>query len=216
MAEYTSILLEVHYLPNIQYFSKFLLYDQVILEAFEHYAKGSYRNRSFIAGVNGPLMLSIPLKRGKNQQMPITATQISYDMPWQSHHWHSIKSAYGNAPYFDYYADELKPFFNKKVPNLFEWNTGLIKKFLELLDLEKDFQLTKKYEMTLESTIYDGRNQVHPKKKLTIDPNFKLKPYAQVFKEKTGFLGNLSILDLIFCTGPQAIDILMTTIPNKY
>ena len=110
----STAVLALHYLPCIQYFSKFILFQEVHIEQHEHYQKGSYRNRCHIAGVNGILRLSVPLKSGKNQKMPVRKVRISYDEPWQAHHWTSIRSAYGNAPYFEHYADQIAPFFQQK------------------------------------------------------------------------------------------------------
>ena len=119
------ILLETQYLPSIQYCSKFCSADPVVIEQHENYRKGTYRNRSHIASANGLLRLTIPLQKGKNQQQNIRTVRIAYNQPWQAQHWTSIQSAYGNSPFFEFYADELQPFFKKKETFLWDWNFQL-------------------------------------------------------------------------------------------
>ncbi|MEZ4949950.1 MAG: WbqC family protein [Saprospiraceae bacterium] len=104
-------LIELHYLPNIQYMSKWYLYDEIILEGSENYSKGGFRNRCMIATSLGAKRLSIPLQKGKNNQTSIKEVKIAYDQDWQTQHWRSIKTAYNSAPYFEFYADQLMTFF---------------------------------------------------------------------------------------------------------
>lgn len=201
----TAVLLELQYLPCVQYFSKLAHYPVVYIEAEENYQKGSYRNRCHIAGANGLLRLSIPLKQGKNEQQNIREVEIAYKEPWQSQHWNSIRSAYGNAPYFEFYAGQLKPHFEEKPAFLFDFSYGLLQTLLELLQLDASLRLTDAYEKETPKSLLDLRNAIHPKKhRRRADTHFTPAPYPQVFLEKHGFLPNLSILDLLFCTGPQA------------
>lgn len=201
-----SVLLEAHYLPSVQYFTKLIKYPILILEAHENYQKGSYRNRCHIAGANGLMRLSIPLRKGKNKQLGILQTEISYDEPWISQHWHSIKSAYGNAPYFPYYQDELQDVFQQKPRFLFEWNKALVQLVIDLLQLPIEIRESDHYSTSVSDEIHDLRGHIHPKShRQQVDHNFQAVPYPQLFEERHGFLPNLSILDLLFCTGPQAI-----------
>ncbi|MCO6480288.1 MAG: WbqC family protein [Phaeodactylibacter sp.] len=201
----TAVLLELHYLPCVQYFSKLAHYPVVYIEAEENYQKGSYRNRCHIAGANGLLRLSIPLKQGKNEQQNIREVEIAYKEPWQSQHWNSIRSAYGNAPYFEFYAGQLRPHFERKPTFLFDFSYSLLQTLLELLQMDVSLRLADAYERETPEGMLDLRNTIHPKKQRRWpDPHFTSIPYPQVFLEKHGFLPNLSILDLLFCTGPQA------------
>lgn len=205
MEQHASILLELHYLPSIQYFSKLLAYDKTHIEQHENYLKGSYRNRCHLVGANGLQRLSIPLKSGKNKQTPIREVQISYAENWKNHHWASIRSAYGRAPYFEHFADELAPYFQKKHTFLYDFNWELLLLLVELLQLDVDIQPTASYEKQVSNEIFDFRNGIFPKKhRQKEDTQFKPIAYPQVFEERHGFLSNLSILDLLFCTGPQA------------
>ncbi|MFK7807978.1 MAG: WbqC family protein [Saprospiraceae bacterium] len=212
-----SLLIELQYLPPVQYFAKFAQYESVLLEQKENYTKGSYRNRCYIAGANGVLLLSIPLEKGKNEQQNIRQTRIANDKGlWQNQHWRAIRSAYGNSPFFDYYADGLESFYKKEYEYLFDFSLDLLKWLLEKLRLETTIKFTETYEKEVAGNIADWRNGIHPKKhRQRKDPDFEAAYYAQAFEDRHGFLPNLSILDLLFCTGPQAGMVLEECLVSK-
>ena len=67
-------------------------------------------------------------------------------------------------------------------------------------------ELTEKFEKDTCDKVIDLRNRISPKKnKKMEDTGFNQVKYVQVFEAENGFLPNLSILDLIFCVGPEAI-----------
>jgi hypothetical protein len=201
-----TVLLELHYLPSIQYVSKLLQYPKVVLEQHENYSKGSYRNRCHLASSAGLLRLSLPLAGGKNQQQPIREVKLKYDEPWQSQHWTAIKSAYGKSPFFEHYEHQFLPIFQKKYLYLWEWNWDLLQVILDIISLEKNIQLTDQFEKEPIDGIVDFRNKISPKENnKEEDLDFKQAKYVQVFEAENGFLPNLSILDLIFCAGPEAV-----------
>ncbi len=209
-------LLELHYLPCIQYFTKFYLHSRVWIEQHEHYQKGSYRNRAHIASANGLLRLSIPLVKGKHQQQNIREVRIAYDEPWPTQHWQSIRSAYGNAPFFEYYSEHLQPIFHKRPTFLFDFNLELLQTLLGLLSIDCPVTLSTEYYKNIPDDWKDYRNLISPKNEQSpADPFFKGVKYVQVFEEKHGFLPNLSILDLLFCVGPGASMLLEASIPEN-
>jgi len=185
------------------------------MEQCEHYRKGSFRNRTYIAGANGTLRLTIPLRKGKNEQQSIEGVQIAYQLPWQQQHWQSIQSAYGNAPFFPFYADEFAPLFAEKVDLLVTWNRKLLVTILDCLGLDSTLKETNTWQDQLPPTMDDWRNAIHPKGHRRLpDPSWQPQPYPQVFREKHGFLPNLSILDLLFCAGPESVGILEGSIAD--
>lgn len=204
-----KILIELQYLPTLPYFSTLLQFEEIIIEQSENYTKGSFRNRTYIAGVNGKLRLSIPLLKGKNQQQSIKEVKISYAEAWHSAHWIAIQSAYGNSPFFEHYCDDIKSCFYKRPSFLFDFNLDLFHTLIKLLKIDLSISFSDEYHKNPHSGIIDFRNMIHPKKE--IDPlkiNYHSPTYAQVFQEKTGFIADLSVLDLLFCVGPQASQIL--------
>jgi len=196
-----TALIELHYFPSVAYFSQLCAHQEICIEQHENYQKGSYRNRCYIAGPNGRQRLSCFLKSGKNEQQSIREVQLSYKEAWHKQHWNSIKTAYGNAPYFEFYADDIQAILFKKHNYLFDLNLDLLKCITKQLSLNIDFGLSPNFTKVIkEKEIIDLRNSITPKQ---IDKSAPFQ-YAQVFEDRHGFLGNLSILDLLFCTGPEA------------
>jgi len=205
----SPVLLEIQYLPSVPYFSELLWHGQVFIEQHEHYQKGTYRNRCHIAAANGLTRLTIPLIKGKNEQQAIRDVRIAYYEPWQRQHWQSIRSAYGNAPFFEFYVDALQPFYEKPYPFLFDFNWELLQTLLQLLRMEITLSLSESYIDSSEEGWLDLRNSITPKQHLQgAGLQVLTKRYHQVFENKHDFLPNLSMLDALFCMGPQAVEIL--------
>ncbi len=212
MTNKSTILLELQYMPPVQYFAKLMMHDRLLLEAQENYVKTSYRNRCHIATVNGIQRLSIPLRKGKNSQASIRDVHIAYDEPWAARHWKSIKSAYGNSPYFKYYIDDLKPFFMyKRYEYAWDFNFDLLLYFIHTIGIDIEVELTHSFVRQPEKGILDFRGKINPKAPAD-DPTFKAQHYSQVFEDRLGFLPNLSILDLLLCCGRAAKGILQQCI----
>ena len=194
-------LLSTAYLPPIEYFA-FLIEDEVRLEFCEHFQKQSFRSRAVILTSNGPLTLSIPVIHHSDKEL-ISESRIKYITPWQRTHWRAIESAYGASPYFLYYQDLLRPFYEQPYDSLFEFNTQLTKVLLKLLQTNTDIRLTEDFEPIRDK---DLRTLIHPRRKS--EPDYPLQynePYYQVFSNKFGFTPGLSVIDLIFNLGPDAI-----------
>jgi len=200
-----NIILSTAYLAPIQYFTKFVEYDKVIIEAHENFIKQTYRNRCKIYGANGEISLSIPVKKSAPKTL-IKELQIDYDTNWRKLHWKSIESAYNSSPFFEYYIDDFLPFYTKKYKYLFDFNTELLIMILENIDISTKIDFTETF-FNSEYEMDDFREQIHPKKK-NIDKNFKIIEYTQVFQSKHCFIPNLSIVDLLFNEGPNASIIL--------
>ena len=193
-------LIELHYIPCIQYMCKFLFYDQVIIEQHENYQKRSYRNRCHVIGSHGVERLSIPLQKGKNEQQLITKVRISYDRPWFASHWNTIKSAYGRAPYFEHYGDALRKILYAQHTFLFELNIAILHWLINSIGLKMNVH-SKKYQKIVLDAI-DMRELIHFKTD-NIDVNFRAKSYFQVFDDRQDFEPNLSVIDVLFALGPE-------------
>jgi hypothetical protein len=205
-------LLSTAYLPPIQYMGKFLTGEDVILETQENFQKQSFRNRCYIYGANGKQCLVIPVKKDHNRKMPIAGVEIDYRESWQANHIKSFRAAYRTSPFYEYYADGFEAFYAQKVERLFDWNLGLLHHILHLLQIRLLPGYTVRFEKT-PANMRDFRNTIHPKTRLSRpDPAFKPGKYMQVFQERYGFIPNLSIVDLLFNEGPNALDELKKTV----
>ena len=203
-----SIILSTAYLPPINYIILLNKYTNIYIEDDENYIKQTYRNRCEIYGANGKQTLSIPIKKIRSEKTNIKDIVIDYDTNWQKNHWKSIESAYRNSPFFEYYIDYILPFYKNQYEYILAFNTQLLKIIMELLEINKELKYINKYQKNF-ADIDDYRYSIHPKKDLEKEkPEFNNIEYYQVFKEKHGFIGNLSIIDLIFNEGPNAINFL--------
>lgn len=198
-----NMLLSLHYLPGVDWLTVFHNNPDCLIEAHEHYQKGGMRNRCLIAGPNGIQRLSIPLLKGKNQQLSIREVRIINDEPWQRQHWRSIRTAYGNAPYFEHYAGDLERLFGKKTTFLFDYNLEWLVWLTEKMGIKSLVEHTGHFVPPM-ATPPDFRGF----SQLTDDGIFRPAPYAQVFQERHGFLPGLSGLDLLLCCGKHSVEIL--------
>lgn len=203
-----TALFSTAYFAPIQYFAHMRRSSNPIIESCEHFIKQTYRNRCIIATANGQMPLSLPIDKTNSEKTSIRDVKLSDHGNWQHMHWNSIESAYNSSPFFEYYADDLHPFFVKKPGFLFDFNEEIRTKISELLDIPGDVSFTQEYikEGETPEGWQDFRNTIHPKKiQSEVDPIFIAKPYYQVFDHKFGFQPNLSILDLLFNMGPESI-----------
>lgn len=204
-----SILLtESQYFPPICYYLNLIKYPDVKIEQYEHYQKLSYRNRCYVAGPNGSILLSVPLLKGKNQRTLMKDVRIANEEKWQALHWKTLTSAYRRSPWFEFFEDELNPYFEKRYNFLLDWNMELFALINNWLGISPNIDLTSEYIMYYENNlIKDFRNVIRPGKSANEVCN-QLPEYQQVFGERTGFLENMSIIDLIFCEGRNALSYL--------
>ena len=198
----SSVLLSTAYFPPIYYFAKIIQSKEILIETQENFNKQTYRNRCVVLGANGPLNLTVPVQHGDELKTPIKNLCISYHSNWQLIHPRAIESSYRNSPFYEYYIDDFTRFFKEKPANLIEFNTNILNTCLEAIGYKTTIRFTEEYTDNAEN---DFRYSITPKKILE---NVIFPEYYQVFSEKYGFVPNLSILDLLFNTGPETIDIL--------
>jgi len=201
----SRVLLTTAYFGPIQYYSKLVACHEAWLEQDEHYNKQSYRTRCNILGANGSLALSVPVKK-PSSNAHITTVTVDYDTPWQKLHWKSIESAYRSSAFFEYYADELLPFFRKKYTYLLDMNAELHAWVCEQLGIDETMKPHTDYQEA--EGFDDFRAVIHPKVDWSRDAAFSPAQYFQVFSDKMGFVPNLSILDLLFNEGPNSLQVL--------
>ena len=219
-----TALLSTTYFGPVQWYQKLYRYDRVLIEQHETFQKQTYRNRCLIATTQGVQALTVPVEHGSphplgprgrlrslSEQEPppageaICALRLSDHGSWRHQHWQALQSAYGESPFFEYYEDDLRPFFTeRRWELLLDFNDAICRKMCELIDIHPNIEYTPEYLTQHPSPITDFRDVIRPKHPLP-DPDFQPRPYYQVFAQKHGFLPNLSILDLLLNMGPESI-----------
>lgn len=223
----STALLSTTYFGPIQWYQKLNRYDHCVIEQFDNFQKQTYRNRCRIATANGSQVLTVPIERTEGKCL-MRDVRISDHGAWRHLHWNALQSAYGESPFFEFYADDLHPFFERRWTFLLDFNMDITNKLCELLDIHPRLSLTTNYLPSMsgeeeksfgkeEKTLgedekspeemkpfIDFREAIHPKHPLP-DADFAPRPYYQQHAPRHGFQPNLSILDLLFNEGNEAI-----------
>lgn len=200
-----NVWLSVAYLAPVYYYARALTAGKVYIEQHDNYVKQTYRNRCQIVTGNGVIPLSIPVDKGDSGKCLTRDIRLSQHSDWQTLHWRSFVAAYNSSPFFEYYMDDLLPFYERSWDFLFDFDYELQSKILELLDVEEDISFTASYKEIFADGECDLREYIHPKKSPEKDDsNYSILPYYQVFDTKFGFIPNMSIIDLLFNMGPES------------
>lgn len=196
----STVLLSSCYLAPIVYFRALARANSAAIEVNDNYQKQSYRNRCHIAGANGRLSLSIPVEKPSSTRCAVKDIRIADHGNWRHLHWHAIVSAYNSTPFFQYYEDDFRPFYEKRFNFLHDFNEGLRQLVCGLIGIETTVSFTTEYQTTTAQGTLDLREIIHPKKKY----GEVIHPYYQVFSAKHGFIPHLSIVDLLFNMGNES------------
>ncbi|WP_416346193.1 WbqC family protein [Aquimarina sp. ERC-38] len=203
-------LLHPAYLGSIAQYVAIVRASEIIFEDCDNYQKQTYRNRTYIYGANGKLLLTVPFLHSGEERRLYKEVRIQNDFNWQLQHRKSIETAYRTSPFFEYYEDDFQILYAKKFTYLLDYNYQCFEVVKGCLQLEVPFSKTDTYQKEFYGGI-DARNLIVAKKE-TI---YHFTPYVQVFSEKHGFIPNLSIIDLLFNEGPNAITYLQNQSLSK-
>lgn len=221
------MLLSTTYFRYVQWYSLLsrCTGSRVSIEARESFQKQTYRNRCVIATANGTQALTIPVTHAGSHL--IKDIRISDHGNWRHLHWQALCTAYGESAFFEYYQDDIRPFFIDEGPAspvrhtyLLDYNMSSAELLCRLLDLDISFDFTEEFIPSSQlPTQPDYRTLISPKARPSapvlsqdappVDIIFSPKPYYQVYRDRHGFLPNLSILDLLFNEGPESIKYLL-------
>lgn len=197
----TTAYLSSAYFAPVQWYQKINRFDVCFIERYDHFMKQTYRNRCMIATTNGLQALTVPIEKPAQDKCLMRDVRISDHGNWRHLHWNALCSAYGESPFFEFYADDLRPFFERKYAFLYDFNMAITECMCSLLDIRPCLKPTDNY---LKDVPNDFRDAIRPKHPLP-DAAFTPQPYYQVYARKHGFLPNLSILDLLFNMGNETI-----------
>jgi len=194
---------DYQYFGNICFIELLYKEKQVCFDSHAPFTKMSFKNKMVILSAQGPLAITIPIVGGRDQKTAINNIRIAYVAPWQAQHFKALKTCYKRAPYFEYYEADLEKLYATKKEFLVEFLEAchqflqkVVKGKWELIQLKEYAQKIKEEET---------KKEIHP-----WQPNnyaqFPIQhEYQQVFTSPSGFIQNLSILDMLFCVGGKEI-----------
>lgn len=198
------LILPSAYLAPVQYYARLYAADGAVEDRGERYVKQTYRNRCYIATPQGPQALIIPVERDGASHSPMRDVRLSDHGEWRRLHRTALVTAYESTPYFEYYADDILPLYERDFHYLVDFNDAFRNVVLNLLELERPITVSEEPHLAAQPGDFDQRPLSSPKPTAGKDPQFRAVPYYQVFADRAGFLPNLSIADLLFHMGPES------------
>jgi hypothetical protein len=223
-----NLIIDIQYFPSIILYKSLYKFSNIVFDQYETYQKMGFRNRCQLVGAEGVIDLSIPLERGRGQKTLVRDVRISDRQPWQAQHWKTIVSCYNRSPWFDHYRDELEGLYRRRFEYLLDWDLAGFDWSVRVLGLVIGVGLTERWERGYSPLkVVDWRGRLRPRNREGVGADWEEargfdraearevdqgeagwvdRPvrYRQVFEERTGFIPNLSILDLLFCEGRNA------------
>lgn len=203
-------LLSAFYFGSVEHYALIAAHPRSIIDVGEHYERQSYRSRTHIMGANGLDALQVHIARRSGERMPMHTVGLSYDEPWQARHLHAIRSAYGKTPWFIHYIDDIELLLRQKHRRLIDLDLATMRLALEWLGLKSEVAIRERYveigEVAAQG-LQDLRRALHPKRPWPAHLPMPSR-YTQVFGDRHGFAGRLSILDLVMNMGPEARQVL--------
>ena len=179
------MILPTTYMGSAEWYRQFLANPSAVqIEVMESFPKQTYRNRCTITTPDGLLSLTVPVKRADSKQFT-RDVEISYQQHWQHQHWIALVSAYKRTPYFDYYADFFRPFYEQETRFLVDFNEKIHQVIISLMAND------------VHPTILHNPTQPYTNLHYTTDwQGLNLEPC---------FGNGQSILDMLFEYGPETV-----------
>jgi hypothetical protein len=193
-------LLSTAYLPPIEYFSQIAGADEILIEREENYVKQSYRNRCYVLSSNGPHLLTVPVYLGSFHKTPIKDIRIDYSKRWQQVHLGALKAAYTASPFFLFYFEEIENIIQSRYDFLLDLNMNLLQTIMKMMNIDRKVLYTNEF-LPVNNLTADPRYDITPQKKSSYIP----KNYIRVFDHSEEYIKGLSVIDLLFNTGPDAV-----------
>ncbi len=203
------LITDLFYLPSIEYFVAVLDHKEIIVDGTENYQKQTYRNRARILLSNKVETLSIPVFRASKEKA-YKEIKIDYGQKWKNVHLRGIQTAYGKAPFFEFFFPYLEEIYNKNLTYLFDHNFELLTVCLKLLQLDTKVSIGLDHDNI--SDYVDKRGLINSKEEFTTRSIMSGYEYSQMFG--VNFVPNLSVLDLLFCQGSESKEILVRSKKN--
>lgn len=193
------VAIDLHYLPSLEFFTAIAGAEELLIFPQDTYQRQSYLNRTRIRLANKVETLSIPIQ-GRRPRVAMSQVRIDNSQKWQAIHLRGIQSAYGKAPFFEFLFPYFQSFWEKEQDSLYQLNLHLLTICLKLLKMP--VRLTEWKEKEASDDFLDIRAQIKPQRHFSERDYYLPHAYPQLFG--LDFEPNLSILDLLFCMGPES------------
>ena len=205
-----GLLIDLHFLPSLEFFCAVRDFNEIIIERHERFVKQSYRNRCYILTSHRVEMLTVPLT-ARRAGMFYRDVRIDRSRQWQVRMSRTIMSAYRSAPFYEHYASDLDVLLSSGQNFLYDLNREVLSFCLKALRWKKILTETTSYE-DHRGNVPDYRGLISDREAFSSRALYRPFPYYQVFG--ASFSPNLSLIDLLFCCGPEAGEILAKSIPR--
>jgi len=200
----SAICIELHYLGSLEFFTRLINSKKVILEVSDYFVKQTYRNRFYILGPNQIQILTIPVHyQKKTIYRDVT---IDYHQNWLKNQRKAVQAAYGKAPFYDYLYDLFDQVWISRPTYLLDLSISMMTVCLKILQIDMSFNFTFIYHQEVQKDVLDLRDIILAKKPSESRSFYHPISYNQNFG--SNFAENLSIIDLLMCEGPNALNIL--------
>ncbi|MGB5464296.1 MAG: WbqC family protein [Aureibaculum sp.] len=196
------MLLYPTYFSPIAHYIALVKVKKVVFEVEDNYQKQTYRTRCYIYGANGRQLLNIPVKH-TNKSRKTKDIKIDGSFSWEKQHLKAMQAAYRSSPFFEYFEEDLIIFFKNTPTFLLDLNIKVHELMMDFLQLDLQYNRTTEYVKDL-----NGDNDYRFLANAKSNKIYGLSAYTQVFSNKFGFIENLSILDLLFMEGTNALNYL--------
>jgi hypothetical protein len=211
-AKTSAARIELQYLPCLEYFTCILQYDRILIDIEERYVKQTFRNRCSVLTANKIDVLTVPVK-GYDAVAPTKDILIDYNQDWLRRHLGCLKSAYGKSPFYEFYISEFTHTYEKKPRFLADLNYELLTICLRLVGIKKEIRYILSGEREEEKGVDNVISLINNKKSQNSSIYYQPLPYYQTFGND--FVGNLSIIDLLFNMGPEAKSVLLRSCKSR-
>ena len=201
------IAVDLHFLPTLEFFAAIAEADELLIFPKANYQRQSYLNRTKIRLANKVETLSVPIQ-GRRPKLSMDQIKIDFTQNWQTIHLRSIQSGYGKAPFFEYYFPYFEEIYSSGEQSLWTFNLRLLTMCLKLLRWPASLTVFEGEQLLPD--VKDIRGHIVPSNPFSTRNYYLPETYTQLFG--LDFEPNLSILDLLFCTGPESDRILRDSI----
>lgn len=203
----SRIAIDLNYFPNLEFFTAISGFDTLVLFPDQRFQRRTYINRTDILGPNKVQRLTVPIQ-GRRPAIPVSQLKIDYEQKWLQSHSKSIQTAYGKAPFYEFYFPYFEQVFAAKPQFLYELNEQILTLCLRLLG--SSAKIEKAYSEENKDDFLDIRGLISPEGHFSDRGIYQSAPYFQLFG--VDFEPNMSILDLLFNEGPEASRIILKSL----